>query len=92
MINKMEITYLANRTDNMYYMLLGDCMQSDKAKIDIDDKIVAYAKEKLDKLNEKYKSDHKIFNFIYRKRVYSKGEKSYMGGKEKEVACYNSID
>ncbi len=83
MINKMEITYLANRTDNMYYMLLGDCMQSDKAKIDIDDKIVAYAKEKLDKLNEKYKSDHKIFNFIYRKRVYSKGEKSYMGWERK---------
>ena len=27
MINKMEVTYLANRSDNMYYMLLGDCVR-----------------------------------------------------------------
>ncbi len=83
MIKKMEITYLANRSENMYYMLLGDCMASDKKVIDIDKKIVAYAKEKLEELNNKYPSEHVLFNFMYRKRVYSKGEKCYMGWERK---------
>ena len=86
LINKMEVTYLANRSDNMYYMLLGDCISSDKENIDIDKKIIEYAKEKLDKLNLKYPSKHVIFNFMYRKRVYSKGEKCYMGWERKRGA------
>lgn len=64
MIKKMEVTYLANESDNMYYMLIGDCVSSDKIHIDIDDKIVEYAKQKLDELNKKYPSDHYLFNFI----------------------------
>lgn len=86
MIQKMEITYLANRSENIYYMLLGDCISSDKEHLDIDDKIVAYAKEKLEKLNSRYPSEHKIFNFMYRKRVYSKGEDCYMGWERKRGA------
>ncbi len=89
MINKMEVTYLANRSENMYYMLIGDCISSDKEHIDIDDKIVKFAKEKLDLLNEKYPSKHKIFNFMYRKRVYSKGEGCYMGYERKRGALLN---
>ena len=86
MISKMEVTYLANRSENMYYMLIGDCVSSDKEHIDIDDKIVNYAKEKLDLLNAKYPSNHKIFNFMYRKRVYSKGEGCFMGYERKRGA------
>lgn len=86
MIDKMEITYLANRSDNMYYMLIGDCISADKEHIDLDDTMVAYAKEKLDKLNAKYDKPHKLFNFIYRKRVYSKGEKCFMGWERKRGA------
>lgn len=86
MIKKMEITYLANRSDNMYYMLLGDCVSSDKAHIDIDDKVVEYAKEKLDELNKKYPTNHNLFNFMYRKRVYSKSEECYMGWERKRGA------
>lgn len=86
MIKKMEVTYLANRSQNMYYMLIGDCMSSDKAVIDIDKKIVDYAKKRLDELNQKYEAPHKIFNFMYRKRVFSKGENCYMGYERKRGA------
>ncbi len=86
MINKMEITYLANRSKNMYYMLIGDCISSNKEHIMLDDTIVEYAKEKLDKLNEKYDMPHKLFNFIYRKRIYSKAEECYMGWERKRGA------
>lgn len=86
MIGKMEVTYLANRSENMYYMLLGDCISSDKEHIDVDDKIVKYAKHKLAELNNKYPSKHVIFNFMYRKRVYSKSEGCYMGYERKRGA------
>ncbi len=93
MIKKMEITYLANRTENMYYMLLGDCMSSDKEILDIDSKIIRYAKERLDELNKKYESKHILFNFMYRKRVYSKTENCYMGWERKRGALlqFNKI-
>ena len=86
MIKKMEVTYLANRSDNMYYMLIGDCVSSNKETIDMDEKIINYAKQKLKELNEKYKSPHVLFNFLYRKRVYSKGEECYMGWERKRGA------
>lgn len=86
MIRKMEVTYLANRSENMYYMLLGDCISADKPVIDLDEKFFKYALEKLDALNAKYPCEHKLFNFIYRKRIFSKGENAYMGWERKRGA------
>ena len=87
MINKMEVTYLANRSENMYYMLLGDCIQSKKSKhIHLDDEIIKHARLKIDELNKKYPSEHKLFNFMYRKRIYSESEETYMGWERKRGA------
>ena len=87
MVEKMEVTYLANRSENMYYMLLGDCIASKKTKhIALDDEIVRYGKEKIEELNKKYPSEHKLFNFLYRKRVYSECEETYMGWERKRGA------
>ena len=84
MIEKMETTYLSNYSNNIYYMLLGDCVTSDVPVIKMDSDIVEYAKKRLDELNAKYPNEeHKLFNFMYRKRVYSKGEGSYMGWERK---------
>ncbi len=85
MIEKMEVTYLANTSKNMYFMLLGDCCAANTKEIKMDKDIVEYAKKRLDKLNEKYPTEdgHVLFNFMYRKRVYSKGESSYMGWERK---------
>ena len=86
MIRKMEITYLANRSENMYYMLLGDCTSSDKEYIDLDEKVVRYGKKLIDELNAKYPSEPKLFNFLYRKRIYSESEGCYMGWERKRGA------
>ena len=86
MIRKMEITYLANRSNNMYYMLLGDCTSSDKEYIDLDQKVVKYGKKLIDELNAKYPAEPKLFNFLYRKRVYSESEGCYMGWERKRGA------
>lgn len=86
MVKKMEITYLANRSQNMYYMLLGDCVSKPEKVVDMDAKIVAYGNKKIEELNAKYPSEPKLFNFIYRKRVYSAGEECYMGWERKRGA------
>lgn len=87
MIEKMEVTYLANRSENMYYMLLGDCVGNKKSKhIALDDEIVKYGKQRIEELNNKYPSEHKLFNFMYRKRTYSEGEEMYMGWERKRGA------
>lgn len=84
MIEKMEVTYLSNSSDNLYFMLLGDCVASNTKEIKMDNEIVEYAKKRLDELNKKYEAkDHVIFNFMYRKRVYSKSEGAYMGWERK---------
>ena len=86
MVNKMEITYLANRSQNMYYMLLGDCTSAKTAEIELDKELVALGEKLIDDLNKKYPSSPKLFNFLYRKRVYSKGEGCYMGWERKRGA------
>ena len=86
MIKKMEVTHLANRSKNMYYVLLGDCVANSKEHIELDDKIIEYGNELINKLNAKYPSNPKLFNFVYRKRVYSSSEGAYMGWERKRGA------
>lgn len=86
MINKMEVTYLANRSKNMYYMLLGDCTSAKKAEIALDKEIIELGEKLVNELNEKYPSTPKLFNFLYRKRIYSDCEECFMGWERKRGA------
>ena len=86
MINKLEVTYLANRSQNMYYMLLGDCTSASSAQIPLDKEIIELGEKLIAELNEKYPSNPKLFNFLYRKRIYSEGEECYMGWERKRGA------
>ena len=87
MVEKMETTYLANKTENIYFVLLGDCIGAKTKEIPLDKELFNYGREKVIKLNEKYDClENPKFNFIYRKRVYSKGEGEYMGYERKRGA------
>lgn len=87
MVEKMEVTYLANKTENMYFVLLGDCIGAKTKEIELDKELFEYGKQKVINLNEKYNTlDNPKFNFIYRKRIYSKGENCYMGWERKRGA------
>ena len=78
---KLEVYYLANKSKNIYFTLLGDCSQSDKREEDFDEEIIQEGKEQVEKLNKKY--NEKIFNFIYRKRVWNEKEGCYLGWERK---------
>ena len=79
-VKNMEIYYLANKTENLYFTLLGDCTTSKNEKEKVDEKISSKGIELTKKLNKIY--GEKFF-FCYRKREWSNSEKCYMGYERK---------
>ena len=84
MMKKLEVYYLGNKSDNIYFTLLGDCSCSDKKEEEFDIEVIKKGLEITEKLNKKY-PDEKFnkFNFIYRERTWNQGEKSFLGWERK---------
>ena len=83
---KLEVYYLANKSKNIYFTLLGDCSESKNKEEEFDKEVISEGQKQIQKLNEKYKEDENdlpIFNFIYRKRVWNEKENSYLGWERK---------
>ena len=78
---KLEVYYLANKSKNIYFTLLGDCLQSDKREEEFDEEVIQEGKKQVENLNKKY--NQKIFNFIYRKRTWNEKEGCYLGWERK---------
>ena len=82
---KLEVYYLSNKSQNIYFTLLGDCTQSDKREETFDQEVIEEGKKQIEILNKKYIKEEglPIFNFIYRKRVWNEKEDSYLGWERK---------
>ena len=84
MFDKLEVYYLANKSENLYFALLGDCSEEDIVKTDFDLEVVSAGIELCNKLNLKYKNDNfDRFHFLYRKRNWNDCENSYIGWERK---------
>ena len=84
MMKKLEVYYLANKSDNIYFALLADVSSGAKKEEDFDEEIskagVEYAKE----LNRKYPDKvFPKFHFIYRNREWNEKEECYLGWERK---------
>ena len=84
LMKKLEVYYLANKSDNIYFALLGDCSASDKEKEAFDKEVEEAGLKITKKINDKY-PDSKFpkFNFIYRKRIWNEKESSFLGWERK---------
>lgn len=86
-MKKLEVYYLANKSENMYFALLGDCTSSKNENEEFDDEIIKEGLEQIDKLNKMYSvnfdTDYPRFNFLYRKRIWNPSEKCYLGWERK---------
>ena len=84
LMEKLEVYYIANKSDNLYFTLLGDCTTENTENAPFDDEVIKEGIEQTKKLNEKY-PDTKFpkFNFIYRKRTWNDKEEAYMGWERK---------
>ena len=87
MFKNLEVDYLANKSDNLYFCLLGDCIESNQEQEDFDSEVIRTGLIEADLLNKKYpKQDMPIFHFIYRKRIYNESENSFLGWERKRGA------
>ena len=84
MFSTLETYYLANKSDNLYFTLLGDCSSSQHQIEPFDSDIFEAGKEITERLNKKYGKE--IFHFIYRKRVYNESEEQWLGYERKRGA------
>ena len=87
MFRKLEVDYLANKSKNIYFCLLGDCKESKMKQENYDREVIKTGLEEVQKLNEKYgETEEDIFYFIYRKRIWNEGENTYLGWERKRGA------
>ena len=84
LVKKLEVYYISNKTENMYFALLGDCSASDTKELESDDNLIKVALEEINKLNQKYETETMPkFHFIYRERTWNDGEEKYIGWERK---------
>ena len=84
MFDVLETFYIINKTDNLYFTLLGDAKAADKEVMPFDEIVSKYGREYAEKLNKKYGKE--LFYFIYRKRHWNENEGQYLGYERKRGA------
>jgi len=77
----LEVYYLSNQSDNIYFGILGDCSESKSKKEKFDKDVIDEGLKQSNRLNEKYGKN--IFHFLYRERVWNEKENSYLGWERK---------
>ena len=84
MMGNLERYYLANKSENLYFTLLGDCSQSGVQNEKFDEEVIEEGIKQVERLNEKYPNEEfPIFSFIYRERVWNEKEGCYLGWERK---------
>ena len=89
LFEKMEVFYLANKSPNLYFAVLGDCSESNMQEEKFDKEVEEEGLKQVTRLNAKYSEQSEgenkfpIFHFIYRERKYNKSEEKYLGWERK---------
>lgn len=84
MMENLERYYLANKSENLYFTLLGDCSQSKNKEEEFDDEVIKEGRTQVERLNKKYPNkEFPIFSFIYREREWNEKENCYLGWERK---------
>lgn len=84
-IRNIEVHYLANTSEELYFALLSDWPDS-KVEIDANDtEILEYAREQIARLNERYPSGGPVprFHLLHRHRLYNPAQGCWMGWERK---------
>lgn len=80
-INNLEVFYLANKIENLYFALLGDATEEDTQHMEFDNEVIKTGEQEIEKLNKKYGEER--FFFLYRQRKYNDSQKKWLGYERK---------
>ena len=91
LMKKLEVYYLANKSENIYFALLGDCSSGENKEEPFDKEVIEEGLKQTENLNKKYSKKDDVntqntipkFYFIYRKRYWNGEEECYLGWERK---------
>ncbi len=87
LIDNLEVFYLANKGENLYFSLVGDFKDSAEEALPEDAEIIRNALTRIEQLNKKYpRKDASIFYFMCRKRQFNEKQQKWMGWERKRGA------
>lgn len=81
LLGQMEVYYLANKDENLYFALLGDFADALSETVVGDEEITRAAREGIQALNAKYGQSR--FFFFHRRRLFNAQEGVWMGWERK---------
>ncbi len=84
MMKKLEVYYLANKSENLYFALLGDCSSGKNETESFDQEVIEAGLQMAKELNQKYENaEFPKFHFLYRTRTWNAKEECYLGWERK---------
>lgn len=83
-VKQMEVFYLANKEENLFFALAGDYKDADQRQKPGDQATIETGIAEIKRLNEKYGRD--IFYFFHRERRFCEKQKKWMGWERKRGA------
>jgi cyclic beta-1,2-glucan synthetase len=85
LLEKLEVNYLANRDENIYFALLGDFADAPREEMPGDTELLETALEGINELNRRYDSGstNPRFHLFHRRRLWNKGEGRWLGWERK---------
>ena len=84
LIESLEVRFLANRNDNLYFGLLTDFTDAAEETLPVDQLLLDTAKNGIERLNKKYEREKDdLFFLFHRPRKWNAGEKVWMGYERK---------
>lgn len=84
LVSDLEIQYLANRDNNLYFALLTDFPDANQQEIPHDTELLERLRSGIEKLNRKYCPEQEsLFFLFHRPRLWNPEEKKWMGYERK---------
>ena len=84
MLEKLEVSYLANQDNNIYWALLADFTDATQEHTTDDEQIVEAALQGMEELNQRYSSgETRRFHYFHRRRQWCETEGKWIGWERK---------
>ncbi|MGO9113040.1 MAG: cyclic beta 1-2 glucan synthetase, partial [Thermoguttaceae bacterium] len=94
LVEQLELRYLANQDDNLWYALLSDFPDADQETLASDARLLELARSEIERLNERYCADRPgIFYLLHRPRKWNRQQGAWMGEERKrgKLAALNRL-
>ena len=94
LVEQLELRYLANQDDNLWFALLSDFPDADQETLAGDQRLLELARTEIQRLNERYCADRPgIFYLLHRPRKWNRQQGAWMGEERKrgKLAALNRL-